>query len=36
MTPNRFEVKPVVEADWLVLKSLVDRVWPVTFKDILS
>lgn len=36
MTPNRFEVKPVAEGDWPVLKSLVDRVWPVTFKDILS
>ncbi|PHQ30013.1 GNAT family N-acetyltransferase [Leeuwenhoekiella nanhaiensis] len=33
---SSFEVKPLGERDWPVLKSLVDRVWPVTFKDILS
>ena len=35
-TPSKFEVRPLGEKDWPLLKNLVDRVWPVTFKGILS
>ncbi|MGO4912787.1 GNAT family N-acetyltransferase [Leeuwenhoekiella sp. W20_SRS_FM14] len=33
---KQFSIKPVSEADWPVLKGLVDEVWPTTYKDILS